>query len=238
MDALSFATLDLAAPWRERGFLSPEQAILEIMEGSCRFSLKARAAARERTGVSGDPLCVCIGRLEPNKDPLSVLRGFSKALPAMPNARLAMVYGTTTLLPEVHKWLGENRTAADHVILLGQRPHEDMEDILNSADFFVSGSHSEGSGYALIEALACGAVPVVTNIPSFRVLTGEGTIGALWPAGDPEAMAGALRGRYAGISPGSREEVRAFFEKHFHWQAIGKATVAAYGNLIAEMRDA
>ena len=55
---------------------------------------------------------------------------------------------------------------------------------------FVSGSHSEGSGYALIEAMSAGVVPVVTDIPSFRAIAGD--CGARWPPGDAGAFADAL----------------------------------------------
>jgi hypothetical protein len=49
-----------------------------------------------------------------------------------------------------------------------------------AADLFVSGSQREGSGTALLESLACGLPPIVTDIPSFRMLTCDGRIGALW----------------------------------------------------------
>ena len=45
---------------------------------------------------------------------------------------------------------------------------------MQAADLFVLGSHREGSGYSLIEALACGLPPVVTDIHAFRTLTGCG----------------------------------------------------------------
>lgn len=56
----------------------------------------------------------------------------------------------------------------------------------------VAGSRHEGSGYAVIEALACGVVPVVTDIAPFRALTDRGRVGALWPVGNAERLARAL----------------------------------------------
>ena len=64
---------------------------------------------------------------------------------------------------------------------------------MRAADVFVLGSHREGSGYSLIEALACGLPPVVTDIPSFRSLTAAGAVGALWPCGDARALGDADR---------------------------------------------
>ena len=77
--------------------------------------------------------------------------------------------------------------------LLGRVPHLDLEAIFNGADYFVLGSHSEGSGYTLAEALACGVVPIVTDIPSFRRMTYNGQIGALWQPGNPASFAAAAQ---------------------------------------------
>ena len=75
--------------------------------------------------------------------------------------------------------------------LVGAVPRDRMAMYFSAADLFVAGSHHEGSGYALMEACACGAVPVVTDIPTFRLLSG-GASGAFWPPGDAAAFARAL----------------------------------------------
>ena len=82
---------------------------------------------------------------------------------------------------------------------------------MRAADLFVLGSHREGSGYSLIEALACGLPPVVTDIPSFRSLTGGGAVGKLWPCDDPRALCEALVG--ARFDPATRAAVRAHFDR-------------------------
>jgi hypothetical protein len=58
------------------------------------------------------------------------------------------------------------------VRLAGEVAHDRIAAFLSAADIFVVGSHHEGSGYALMEALACGTTPVVTDIPAFRALAG------------------------------------------------------------------
>ena len=80
----------------------------------------------------------------------------------------------------------------DRVRLVGAVPHDRMAPFYSAADLFVVGSHHEGSGYALMEACACGAVPVVTDIPTFRLLTAGGSVGALWTPGDAAGCARAL----------------------------------------------
>jgi glycosyltransferase involved in cell wall biosynthesis len=237
MDAVSFVSRDQAQPWFDAGLLQPAQHLVELMEGSSRFALQPRDAARAKTGLTGDPLCLWVGRLDANKDPLTVLRGFAAALPAMPNAQLAMVFSSVKLLPEIRKWLQENLKVSESIALLGRRPHVELEDIYNSADLFVLGSHREGSGYAVLEALACGVVPVVTRIPSFRVLTSDGAIGDLWPAGDVESVTRSLIRQYSRLHPDSPQEVRAFFDARFRWDQIGRSAMEVYRGMLRTQSD-
>jgi len=198
------------------------------MEGSSRFRLRSRAAARRETGLEGKPLCLWVGRLNANKDPLTALTGFARAAPHLPAPHLAMVYGESELLPEVTQFLADQPAVAGRVTLLGKRPHAELEAIYNSADLFLLGSHHEGSGYAALEALACGVMPVLTDIPSFRALLGRGEVGTLWPAKDPDALAVALLATSRRLFPGMPDRVRAYFEAHWSFEAIGREAMHVY----------
>src|SRR5450759_4344953 len=81
---------------------------------------------------------------------------------------------------------------APHVHFQGRAPFERMEAIYNSADFLLQASRREFSGCAVLEAMACGVIPVVTDIPSFRVMTEGGRHGILFPLGDDRALAGGV----------------------------------------------
>ncbi|HLV79597.1 MAG TPA: glycosyltransferase family 4 protein [Chthonomonadaceae bacterium] len=231
VDAVSFAAMALARPWQQAGVLDPRKAVFALMEGSSHFRLLPREAARARTGLAGNPLCLWVGRLDANKDPLTVLRGFARALPRLPEARLAMVYGTDDLLPAVRAWLAENPAVAAHVDLLGRRPHSTLEVLYNSADLFLLGSHHEGSGFAVLESLACGVLPILSDIPSFRALTADGALGRLWPVEDAEALAGALVEGNGALRPDTPCQVRAGFEARWSYEAIGRSALAAYETL-------
>jgi glycosyltransferase involved in cell wall biosynthesis len=101
---------------------------------------------------------------------------------------------------------------------------------------FVSGSHFEGSGYALIEAMSAGLVPVVTDIPSFRVIAGDS--GERWPAGDANAFAAALQRVCSGNLDDQRARVREHYERVLRWEAIAARTVAEYQALVNAKRAA
>jgi glycosyltransferase involved in cell wall biosynthesis len=113
-------------------------------------------------------------------------------------------------------------------------PHEHIEALMSAADLFVSGSHREGSGFAVIEALACGLVPVITNIPSFRALTANGTVGRLWRPGNATDLADSLQQQWSARHPRQRSDVRAFFDGHLSSSAVGAAWVRAYAELLQE----
>jgi glycosyltransferase involved in cell wall biosynthesis len=117
---------------------------------------------------------------------------------------------------------------SSRVSFAGPVAREGMAEMYASADIFVLGSHREGSGYAVLEALACDVIPALTDIPSFRGLTNEGRIGALWHPGDSQSLADALSRIVARDLDSQRIEARRFFEDNFSWNAIGRRAVEIY----------
>jgi len=111
-----------------------------------------------------------------------------------------------------------------------------MPAFYSAADLFVLGSHHEGSGYALLEAMACGCVPVVTDIPSFRVITDGGSLGASWTPGSVSRCAAALVQAAKGDLAQMREKVRAYFERELSWSAVGHRAKEAYEDVVARRR--
>jgi glycosyltransferase involved in cell wall biosynthesis len=235
-DGFLFSAAGQARPWRAAGLIGPSQPVYEIMESSRPLRPLPRDLARALSGLRGNPALLWVGRLNQNKDPLAVLDGFERALPCLPGAELSLIYFTEELLPRIRARLTAAPALAERVHLLGEVPYDAMAAFYSAADMFVLGSHREGSGYALIEAVACGAVPVVTDIPSFRALTADGTLGALWPPGDAAALAVALAEMGRRDRAPLRESLIAFFERELSWAAIGRKALAAYGELLARRR--
>ena len=232
-DAVSFTSADQAVPWRDAGVLGNQQ-VLEIVEASTTLRLVARERARAAASVSGDPLILWVGRLTANKDPLTVLDGLEQALPHLPGASVVMVFGSGDLTADVTGRVRSSAVLGPRVTLAGQVPHAEMPNYYSAADVFVSGSHSEGSGYALIEALSAGVVPVVTDIPPFRVIAGR--CGARWAPGDARSFATALLDVCARDAVSERDQVKAHFERVLRWDAIANRTLAAYRELSARKR--
>lgn len=225
---VSFCALEQAQPFVRAGLFHRQTALYEIPECSSRFTPADQQAARLATGVYGDPAVLWVGHLNSNKDPLVVLDGISAAARSLPALQLWCCFGSAPLLSAVRSRIGADPLLGRRVHLLGKVSHGSIEQLMRAADLFVLGSHNEGSGCSLIEALACGLPPVVTDIPSFRALTGGGKVGALWPCGDAEGMCKALLSVAARPREDLREAVRAHFDCEVSFHAVGRKLVAAY----------
>lgn len=232
VDGVMFTSGEMALPWRRAGLLPNTVPLVEVVEGSTRFRRRQRAEARAETGLDGDPVVLWVGRLNPNKDPLTVLAGFEAALERLPGARLHMAFhDPLPLLPAVERRIASSPRLRASARLLGAVPHERIEAVFNSADLFVLGSHHEGSGFALIEAMACGVVPAVTDIPAFRAVTGNRAVGALWSPGDAAACAAAMVAAAAPPFEAKSDAAREHFERRLSFPALARSALAGYREL-------
>jgi glycosyltransferase involved in cell wall biosynthesis len=229
---VSFCSLEQARPFADAGLIHRRMRVFEIPECPSRFTGGEQAAARSVTGLAGDPCLLWVGHLDRNKDPLTVLEGVSEAVKLVPELQLWCCFGSAPLLPMVEARISGDPRLRHRVHLLGHVPHARIERLMRAADVFVLGSHREGSGYSLIEALACGLPPVVSDIPSFRSLTGSGSVGALWPCGDAQGFAAALVSLVARPRFELRAAVRAHFERELSFDAVGRKLAAAYQDLL------
>jgi glycosyltransferase involved in cell wall biosynthesis len=100
-----------------------------------------------------------------------------------------MIYHTDELEKSLRELLPA-QTANDPILLIGKIQHEELLYWFNSSDFYLSASHYEGSGTALCEAMSCGCIPVITSIPSFRMISGN--CGILYEPGNEDALYAAL----------------------------------------------
>jgi glycosyltransferase involved in cell wall biosynthesis len=226
VDAFLFSTLAQATPWRDAGLIAARQSAYEVMEASTDVRALDGDDARSASGVTGDPAVVWIGRLNANKDPLTVLDAFDRFASAHAGATLTMIFHERDLLDDVRARIAASARLRESVRLAGEVPHDRIAAFLSAADLFVVGSHHEGSGYALLEAMACGATPVVTDIPSFRAIAGARH---LWPSGDANACARALA---SASQNRDRQGVIDHFERNLTWEAVGRRAVRIYDEVI------
>jgi glycosyltransferase involved in cell wall biosynthesis len=208
--AAFFPLARYAQPWLDSGLLKPEQ-VIACPEVSSVFAGAKRASARGRTGMIGRPVFAWNGRLHALKDPMTALRGFAAIRKTWPDARLYMIYLTNEIESDVRTAMMADPSLQGAVELRGRIPHGAVEDFLNSADFLLQTSRQEIGSYALLEAMSCGVIPVVSDIPIHRAMTDEGRCGILFPVGDHASLAE----RVLGFDLADIESFSARVREHF-----------------------
>lgn len=190
VNAYLFASYEMGIEWVSSGNIGSKDKIHEVMEVSSVFYPINKTLARSKTGMKEGHIFLWVGRLNNNKDPITVVKAFLAFARQNPGVWLYMIYQTTELLEDIKNLVLIENTSP--IILTGPVTHADMLNWYNAADLILSGSHHEGSGTAICEAMSCGCIPVLTDIPSFRTITGHGQCGLLYPAGNVQALESAL----------------------------------------------
>ncbi|WP_301151619.1 glycosyltransferase [Metapseudomonas otitidis] len=137
--------------------------------------LKSREEAREALGLPQDAWVVGnVGRLHPDKDQATLIRGFAEALPQLPTGSLLAIMGSGRLEDSL-KALAEQLGVTAQVRFLGQVP--EGRRYFRAFDLFVLSSDHEPFGMVLLEAMAA-EVPVVSsdNGGACEVVQGAGRL--------------------------------------------------------------
>jgi glycosyltransferase involved in cell wall biosynthesis len=225
---LAVTSREHAEPFFAAGVVRREVPVFEVLESTTEFTPGDVAAARAETGIGGDPCVLWLGHLDENKDPLTILDALSRASVTLPGIRLWMCFGNEPLGREVRARIAADPALVDRVTLLGRVEHDRVETLCRAADVFVQGSRKEASSYALMESMACGVTPLVSDIPGFRRMTGGGAVGGLFPRGDAAALADLLVRFAARDRAALREAARAHFQAHLSLDALSRELAAAY----------
>jgi len=222
IDAYMFTAHEMGMEWVRAGNIRYPQKIREVMEASSIFYPESRTQARAKTQVSGETVFLWVGRLSKGKDPLAAVKAFLQFLPHNPGARLYMIYQVDELLPAIEDLLDADPAYRQAVILVGRVPHRELQPWFNSADFVIAASHYEGSGVAVAEAMSCGCIPLLTDILSFRMMTGYGYCGRLFPVGDVEALLAVLLQTLSMDLEEERRKTLEQFNSKLSFEAIAK----------------
>jgi glycosyltransferase involved in cell wall biosynthesis len=228
-----FTTTEHAKPFVDEVGLDPRK-VVEFLETSSTFRPRDRSKSRRETGLGGDPVFLWTGRLHPVKDPLTALRGFERIAAVWPDARLYLYYLTDELLPQLRAFVAERPGLCDRVHFRGRAAWADLEAVYNSADFFLQASRREFSGYAPLEAMATGTIPVLSDIPSFRAMTERGRYGVLFRPGDDVALARRVLDVRRDDLPELSRQIRQRFTSSLSFPALARSLEQMYDGLLRE----
>lgn len=173
------------------------------------------------------PLAISVGNLVP-------LKGHDLAISALPE------------IPELHLWIvggGPERSrldalartlgVAERVTFLGVVPHERMPEVYSAANILILASEREGWPNVLLEAMACGARVVATNVSDVPKIVTEPAAGAWIEERSLPALVRALREVLA--RPVSREATRAHALR-FGWDATTRGQIELFRRIVGRRR--
>jgi glycosyltransferase involved in cell wall biosynthesis len=223
VDAYLFASTNMGLDWVKRGNLASAKKIHEVMEISSVFEPISRACAHSKTGITQQRQAfLWVGRLNANKDPLNVVKAFLQYAAINSEAQLYMIYQNDDLLGEVKELIKQHPATSKSIILIGQIQHHDLIYWFNSVDFIISGSHYEGSGAAVCEAMSCGCIPIVTAIDSFKMITDNGKCGLLYQPGNEAELLNLLLSTQNINIPETRKRIFKYYQATLSFKAIAR----------------
>ncbi len=218
-DAFLFTSYETGATWVRKKNLHTDKKIYELQEVSSSFLPVDQKTARKITRASGSPVFLWVGRLNQNKDPLTVVRAFLKYSELQPDAKMYMIYQSEELLGELDRLLTK-KTEYSPIVSIGKIPHHELLYWYNSADFYISASHYEGSGTALCEAMSCGCIPIVSNIPPSRKISGSS--GLFFEPGNENELRSTLKNTARVNLEEGRIRVLDHFKKELSFPSIAE----------------
>lgn len=134
-------------------------------------------AIKVRYGLTGSPIYLTVGGIEPRKNSIRLLEAFAQVLSHYPQAQLVIAGGATLFDYEPYRQAffalaasleqQQGPIIGQSVILPGVIPDEDLPALYRTADVFCFPSTKEGWGLVVLEAIASGLPVITADQPPF-----------------------------------------------------------------------
>ncbi|HSJ53001.1 MAG TPA: glycosyltransferase family 4 protein [Anaerolineae bacterium] len=154
----------------------------------------SRDEIRARWRLVREPVVLSLRPLRPVYNPLDVARAMPLVLERVPAALFVVrsYHPDPDLLTSFQAFV-EEQGVAHAVRYVGDLAgDEEIAGLYRAADVAVSVPSSDGTPQSVLEALACGLVPVLSDIPALRDWVEHEQEGLFVPLGDPAALADAI----------------------------------------------
>ena len=167
-------------PVRQLGAASKRALVIAVGVDTARFN---------QTGPSErmDFTCISSRLLMENSNIDLILRAVARVRQMQPRIQLTIIGDgpRRPRLEETVRYLG----LASSVTFLGQLSNEVMPDLLRKHCVYLSATSSDGTSVSLLEAMACGVFPIVSDIPANHPWITSGTNGFLFAQGQSDVLA-------------------------------------------------
>jgi glycosyltransferase-like protein len=140
---------------------------------SAHAKIAAQKLAQTQFGITGCPVYLTVGGIEPRKNSHRLLEAFAQVRQQFPTAQLVIAGGATLFDYQAYRDEFFNIAKQLHLVpgqsllLPGVVTAQELVALYHSADAFVFPSHKEGWGLVVLEAIACGLPVITSNQPPF-----------------------------------------------------------------------
>lgn len=172
---------------------------------------------------------VFVGRYEPYKGALRVLKAFAKIEQQLPDWKLTLIGGGKEFESMV-RYSNEN-SLNESVEIHGQMSKPQIAAILKKAGIFVFPSEHETFGIVIAEGMSCGLPVVAGNRTAPKEFVGA-EHGRLVDPTNIDAIAGAMLEMARSINNYDRKLIRQHVESKFGFASFGEKLLAEYRNVI------
>ena len=121
--------------------------------------------------------CISNREFKKNSNVDLILEAIAIARETQPGIHLTIV-GDGPLRPDLETMV-RRLDLEPWVTFLGEVPNEDMPELLRKHPLYISVTTSDGTSNSLLEAMACGSFPLVSDIPANQSLISNGVNGFL-----------------------------------------------------------
>jgi glycosyltransferase involved in cell wall biosynthesis len=168
--------------------------------------------------------------LEKIYDAETLIRAAPLVLRSVPDA-LFTIAGSGSRASALNDLAG-SLGVARQVRFVGSVRHAAIAELMENASVYVSTAVADGTSIALMEAIAAGLTPVVTDIEANRALVTHGRDGYLFRPGDERDLADKIvQAMTEGISPQTLDEKRHDLKDMICWNSIARRFISIYEGL-------
>jgi glycosyltransferase involved in cell wall biosynthesis len=204
-------------------YLGFDQAFRKTTPEECLSELKKR---KLKPGY-----ILFVGTLEPRKNVTTILEAYSKLGPDIQDAHPLVAVGSKGWkFGPIFEKVDELKLA-DKIKFLGYLTPEELAPIYNGASVFVLPSLYEGFGLPPLEAMACGAPVIVSNLSSLPEVVGEA--GILVSPLDSDDLAKKITKILSdNVYRQKLSEKSLLQSKKFSWQKTAEETLSIFNEII------
>ncbi|WP_298401704.1 glycosyltransferase [uncultured Chloroflexus sp.] len=210
-----------------------------------RFQPGDRTTARTELGMAHDAIIlVCVGRMEPLKGMDALIRAAARLSTRHPDwrERLQVVLVGGDSETQTERWNSEQRRLdalrrelgiVRQVRFVGAQPQEQLPLYYAAADVVAAPSHYESFGLAALEALACGAAVVASNVGGLALTIEDRRSGLLVPPDDDAALAAQIERILTDSALAAQLRAAAVQRAaEYGWPTIARRITALYDELM------